>query len=98
MTQADAPPRLSAVAGPARGEDANVIALVTFVSLSLGRSSLVQGFHLLIPANPFSATCSGHRRFAFFPDTVRHLGGCDLFESYTRRLVVVTHHPGGGAA
>ena len=44
------------------------------------------------------ATCSGHRRFAFLLHTVRHLGGGDLFESHTRRLVVVTHHPGGGAA
>jgi len=44
------------------------------------------------------ATRSGHRRFAFLLHTVRHRGGGDLFESHTRRLVVFTHHLGGGAA
>src|SRR5262249_15181959 len=34
--------------GPASGDDANVIALMTFVSLSFGRSSLVQDFTFLI--------------------------------------------------
>src|SRR5215831_18773786 len=44
------------------------------------------------------ATRSGHRRFAFLLHTVRHLVGGDLFESQTRWLMVVTHHPSGGAA
>ena len=49
MIQTEGPRGSRQGGGPASGDEANVIALMTFVSLSFGRGSLVQGFNFLIP-------------------------------------------------
>jgi hypothetical protein len=51
MIQTEAPRGSRQSWGPASGDEANVIALMTFVSLSFSRSSLVQGFNFLIPGH-----------------------------------------------
>ena len=50
MIQTDAPAAHGSSGSPAIGDDANVIGIMTFVSLSSGGGSLVQGFNFLIPA------------------------------------------------
>jgi len=50
VIQTDAPAAHGSSGSPAIGDDANVIGIMTFVSLSSGGGSLVQGFNFLIPA------------------------------------------------
>jgi len=62
MIQTDAPTALGSSSGPASGDEANVIGLMTFVSLSSGSGRLVQGFNFLIPATGRAeSSCLGPR-------------------------------------
>jgi rhodanese-related sulfurtransferase len=59
VIQTDAPAAHGNSGGPAIGDDAEVVGVMTFVSLSAGGGSIVQGFNFLIPARDVATFLAG---------------------------------------